>query len=158
MTGAEESAGAGSRWAAAGSRPLVGIVVASHSKAVADGLVEMALQMAREQAPDVRVIAAGGAADGSLGEDPTRIADAIARADAGAGVVVLVDFNGAVHASQFAVENLVDPALAARVRISGGPLVEAAVFAAVQASVGDDLEAVLATADASSAFDKHVAG
>jgi PTS hybrid protein len=140
----------------AGRRQLVGVVVASHSAAVADGIVEMALQMAREQAPDVRVVAAGGTQDGSLGEDPVRIAAAIAAADAGAGVVVVVDFNGAVHAARFALESLVDPSLATRVRISGGPLVEGAVFAAVQASIGDALDAVLATAEASSAFDKHV--
>ncbi len=156
MTGARRQPGDDAGGSAAPAR-LVGIVVASHSRAVAEGVVELALQMAREQAPDVRVIAAGGAADGSLGEDPTLIADAIQRADAGAGVVVLVDFNGAVHAARFALENLVDSAIASRVRISGGPLVEAAVFAAVQASVGDDIEAVLATADGSSAFDKHVA-
>ncbi len=152
MTGERAAAGPG-----ASRGPLVGVVVASHSRTVAEGLVEMALQMAREQAPDVRVIAAGGASDGSLGEDPERIAEAIAQADAGAGVLVVVDFNGAVHAARFAVENLLGPDLAARVRISGGPLVEAAVFAAVQASVGDDLDGVLATADASSSYDKHVA-
>ncbi len=149
--------GAASGGASAERRPLVGVVVASHSARVAEGIVEMALQMAREQAPDVRVVAAGGAADGSLGEDPTRIAAAIEEADSGAGVVVVVDFNGAVHAARFALQSLLDPALAARVRISGGPLVEGAVFAAVQASVGDSLEAVLATAEAAASYDKHVA-
>ncbi len=136
--------------------PLVGVVVASHSAQVAEGVVELALQMAREQASGIRVLAAGGAADGSLGEDPARIAAAIEAADAGAGVVVLVDFNGAVHAARFALESLLDPAVAARVRISGGPLVEGAVFAAVQASIGDDLETVLATADGAATYDKHV--
>ena len=130
--------------------------MASHSARVAEGVVDMALQMAREQAPEMRVIAAGGAADGSLGEDPVRIAEAIREADAGAGVVVVVDFNGAVHAARFALDGLLEPELAARVRIGGGPLVEGAVFAAVQASIGDDLEAVLATAEAAAAYDKHV--
>ena len=139
------------------STPLVGVVVASHSVRVAEGIVELALQMAREQAPGIRVIAAGGAADGTLGEDPGRIAAAIEAADAGAGVVVVVDFNGAVHATRFALESLLDPALAERVRVSGGPLVEGAVFAAVQASVGDDLETVHATAEAAASYDKHVA-
>jgi PTS hybrid protein len=149
--------GAGGGGANGARRPLVGVVVASHSARVAEGIVEMALQMAREQAPDVRVVAAGGAADGSLGEDPTRIAAAIEEADAGAGVVVVVDFNGAVHAARFALESLLDAVLASRVRISGGPLVEGAVFAAIQASVGDSLEAVLATAEAAASYDKHVA-
>ncbi len=152
-----EGSGTAGEMESVGGHALVGVVVASHSAQVADGLVEMALQMAREQAPEIRVIAAGGAIDGSLGEDPARIAEAIGDADAGAGVVVVVDFNGAVHASRFAIENLLEPALAERVRISGGPLVEGAVFAAVQASVGDNLEAVLATAEAASSYDKHVA-
>ncbi|MER3418979.1 MAG: hypothetical protein C4343_07850, partial [Chloroflexota bacterium] len=53
--------------------PLVGLVVASHSSAVAEGTVELARQMA---GPDVRIEPAGGAVDGSLGTDATKIAAA----------------------------------------------------------------------------------
>jgi PTS hybrid protein len=137
------------------SEPLVGIVVVSHSARVAEGVVEIAAQMA----PDVRIVAAGGAADGSLGEDATRIAGAIVEADAGAGVVVVMDFNGAVTAARAVLQlELIEADLAGRVRLSGGPLVEGAVFGAAQAGIGDDLEAVLATADAAGNYDKNVAG
>jgi PTS hybrid protein len=136
------------------SEPLVGIVVVSHSARVAEGVVEIAAQMA----PDVRIVPAGGAADGSLGEDATRIAGAIEEADAGAGVVVVMDFNGAVTTARAVLQlELIDAGLASRVRLSGGPLVEGAVFGAAQAGIGDDLEAVLATTEAAAGYDKHVA-
>ena len=53
-----------------------------------------------------------------------------------------------------AVEELIDPALAGRVRISRGPLVEGTFVAAVQASAGDGLDGVLAAADEAASMDK----
>jgi phosphoenolpyruvate---glycerone phosphotransferase subunit DhaM len=129
---------------------LVGIVIVSHSAQIAAGTVELARQMAGD---DVRIEAAGGTADGSLGTDAAAIMAAIAAADAGAGVLVLVDLGSAVLATQTALELLGEGA-AARVRISGGPLVEGAVVAAVQASVGDDLAAVLAAAEEAASLPK----
>jgi dihydroxyacetone kinase phosphotransfer subunit len=129
---------------------LVGIVIVSHSSQIAAGTVELARQMAGD---DVRIEAAGGTADGSLGTDAAAIMAAIAAADAAAGVLVLVDLGSAVLATQTALELLGEGA-AARVRISGGPLVEGAVVAAVQASVGDDLAAVLAGAEEAASLPK----
>jgi len=130
--------------------PLVGIVVVSHSAQIAAGTVELARQMAGD---DLRIMAAGGAADGSLGTDATAIMAAIEAADAGAGVVVLVDLGSAVLATQTALE-LLGEAAAGRVRLSNGPLVEGAVVAAVQASVGDDLAAVVAAAEEAASLPK----
>ncbi len=132
------------------SEALVGIVVVSHSSRIAEGTVELARQMA---GPELRIEAAGGAADGSLGTDATAILEAIQATDAGAGVVVLADLGSAVLATQTALVML-GAEVAARVRLSGGPLVEGAVVAAVQASIGDDLDAVCAAADAAAALDK----
>ena len=129
--------------------PLVGIVVVSHSAQIAAGTVELARQMAGD---DVRIEAAGGTADGSLGTDAAAIMAAIEAADAGAGVLVLVDLGSAVLATQTALELMGEAA--ARVRLSGGPLVEGAVVAAVQASVGDDLAAVLAAAEEAAGLPK----
>lgn len=134
----------------AGERPLVGLVLASHSRAVAEGAAELACQMA---GPDVRIEPAGGAVDGSLGTDATRIAAAIEAADAGAGVVVLADLGSAVLATRTALD-LLGPERAARVRLSRGPLVEGAVIAAVQAAIGDPLDAVVAAADGAAGLDK----
>lgn len=131
-------------------RALVGLVVASHSASIAEGTVELARQMA---GPDVRIVPAGGAVDGSLGTDATKIAAAIEAAEAGAGVVVLADLGSSVLATRTALD-LLGPEWTARVRLSRGPLVEGAVIAAVQASIGDPLDAVVAAADAAAGLDK----
>ena len=52
----------------------VGLVIVSHSAKVAEGVVEMAGQMAQE----VRIQAAGGTEDGGIGTDVSLIAEAIA--------------------------------------------------------------------------------
>jgi dihydroxyacetone kinase phosphotransfer subunit len=130
--------------------PLVGIVIVSHSPRIAEGTVELARQMA---GPDLRIEGTGGIADGSLGTDAAAIMAAIQAADSGAGVVVLVDLGSAVLATQTALELLGGEA-AARVRLSGGPLVEGAVVAAIQASIGDALEAVHAAAEGAATLPK----
>jgi PTS hybrid protein len=130
--------------------PLVGIVVVSHSAQIAAGTVELARQMA---GPDLRIEAAGGIDDGSLGTDAAAIMTAIEAADAGAGVLVLMDLGSAVLATQTALELIGDEA-ASRVRLSGGPLVEGAVVAALQASIGDPLEAVLVAAEGAASLPK----
>jgi PTS hybrid protein len=130
--------------------PLVGIVVVSHSAQIAAGTVELARQMA---GPDLRIEGTGGIADGSLGTDAAAIMAAIEAADGGAGVLVLVDLGSAVLATQTALE-LLGEEVAGRVRLSGGPLVEGAVVAALQASIGDPLDVVLAAAEGAASLPK----
>ena len=134
--------------------PLVGIVVVSHSRRLAEGLVELAAQMAGEE---VALCAAGGAADGGLGTDADAIARAISAADRGAGVVILADLGSAILASRTAIEAL-GPDIRGPVVISNAPLVEGAVVAAVQASIGQGLEEVVAAADDARTMDKGAAG
>jgi dihydroxyacetone kinase DhaKLM complex PTS-EIIA-like component DhaM len=62
-------------------------------------------------------------------------------------VELFADLGSAVLSAQTAIDELLPPELAARVRISGGPLVEGTFVAAVQASVGDTLDAVLSAAE-----------
>jgi dihydroxyacetone kinase phosphotransfer subunit len=133
-------------------KALVGIVVVSHSPRLAEGVVELAAQMA---GPDLALVPVGGAPDGGLGTDADRIAEAIAAADAGVGVLVIADLGSAILASESAIETL-DADLAARVRISGGPIAEGAVVAAVQASIGQSLDEVAAAAESARELDKGV--
>jgi PTS hybrid protein len=116
----------------------VGLVVVSHSAKIAEGVVELAGQMAGA----VRILAAGGTDDGGIGTDATLIAEAIAAADEGDGVLVLVDLGSAVLSAQLAIDELVDEQIRGRVRISEAPVVEGAVVAAVQASTGSGLDEV----------------
>ena len=132
----------------------VGIVVVSHSADVADAAVVLVNQLANLGDDGPRLVAAGGLEDGTIGTDAVRIADAIRRADAGAGVVVMADLGSAVLSAFTAVEDLLDPGLAARVAISGGPLIEGTFVAAVQAAAGDGLDGVRDAANDAAAMDK----
>jgi dihydroxyacetone kinase DhaKLM complex PTS-EIIA-like component DhaM len=93
-------------------------------------------------------------ADGSLGTDATRIADAVAAADAGAGVVITADLGSALLSAFTALDDLLAPATSTKVLVSNGPIVEGTFVAAVQAAAGDSVEDVAAAADAAGAMDK----
>lgn len=135
-----------------GISPLVGIVVVSHSAKMAEGIVELAAQMA---GPHVRLLGVGGTPEGDIGTDADGIARAIRSADAGVGVLVIGDLGSAILATEAALETL-DPELQARVRLSGGPIVEGAVIASVQASIGESLDDVLQAAESARDLDKGV--
>ena len=122
----------------------VGLVVVSHSARIAEGVVELAGQMA----DGVRIVAAGGTDDGGIGTSFDRVSAAIAAAQSGDGVVILCDLGSAVLTAETAVEFETD---SDAVRIADAPLVEGAVAAAVAARVGEDLEGVLAAAESARA-------
>jgi phosphoenolpyruvate---glycerone phosphotransferase subunit DhaM len=121
----------------------VGLVVVSHSRALADAAVELARGMlpGRELAVEV----AAGDVDGGLGTDATAIADAMTAADSGDGVVVLMDLGSAVLSAETALE-LLDDDLRDRVVLSPAPLVEGLVGAAVIATTGAPRDRVAAEA------------
>jgi len=122
---------------------MVGIVVVSHSKLAAEGICQMAAQMAK---PELRLLPAGGTEDGGIGTDATKIQTAIEQADSGDGVVLLVDLGSGIMSAEVALE-LLEPELAKRVKIADAPVLEGTVAAAVQSSVGSSLEEVLKTAE-----------
>jgi len=119
----------------------VGIVLVSHSAKLAEGLAELAAQMA----PDVTIVPAGGLSDGSIGTDYDEVVAATQRADSGAGVVLLYDLGSAQMTAELAVESLADPSAAI---VADGPLVEGAIAAAVAAQAGRDRKAVAEAAAA----------
>ena len=118
---------------------LVGLVIVSHSAKLAEGVAELASQMA----PDVPLVPAGGAPDGGLGTDFDAVSAALERADRGAGALVLYDLGSARMTAELALESVPDPA---RAMMADAPLVEGAVAAAVAAQGGAALGVVAATA------------
>ena len=122
---------------------MVGMVIVSHSSKVAEGIREMALQMAN---PDQKIIAAGGTDAGGIGTDAVKILNAINEADDGDGVVLLVDLGSAVLSAEVAMEML-EEIVRERVRIADTPILEGSISAVVEASIGSPLEAVVATAE-----------
>jgi PTS hybrid protein len=129
---------------------MVGVVIVSHSQKVAEGIREMTLQMAAAQQ---QVIAAGGMADGGIGTDAVKVSEAIIAADTGDGVVILVDLGSAVLSTETAFEFL-DDELRAKVKIADAPILEGAISAVVEASLGSPLAVVVATAEGARALNK----
>ena len=123
-------------------RALIGIVLVSHSAALAEGLAELAGQVAGDE---VRIRPAGGMGDGGLGTDPDRIAAAIRDADTGSGVLVLVDIGSAVLSVRALLAG--GDLDGIDVRLADAPLVEGAISASVMATTGADLAAAAVAAE-----------
>ncbi|HTI15432.1 MAG TPA: dihydroxyacetone kinase phosphoryl donor subunit DhaM [Dictyobacter sp.] len=128
----------------------VGIVIVSHSARLAEGVVELAGQMAQG---DIALLAAGGTDDGSLGTSIDKVTAALQQATGPDGTLVLVDLGSAVMITEMALEMLDEP-VRQRIRISSAPLVEGAVLAAVEAASGSNLDEVAQAADEGSAMPK----
>jgi phosphoenolpyruvate-protein phosphotransferase/dihydroxyacetone kinase phosphotransfer subunit len=120
---------------------VVGLVVVSHSEALAEGVVALAREMGGEE---LALEAAGGMDEpGALGTDAERVRAAIERARSDDGVLVLMDLGSALMSAEFAIEML---EAGGRVVLSEAPLVEGTVAAAVAARGGASLEEVAAEA------------
>jgi len=105
--------------------------------------------MVRQAAPGVPIDGAGGLTGGRLGTSGVNVAAALRRAiDASgtSGVVVLLDLGSAALALDIALDGL-DHAERALVRVTEAPFVEGTVLAAVAASGGADLDAVVTAAE-----------
>lgn len=134
---------------------MVGIVLVSHSAALAAGATEVARAMGVGKAV---VEPAGGDTDGGLGTSPELVERAIAAADDGDGVVLLADLGSSVLTAKLAIEDAEEDAGGAegaegaagqgvRLVLADAPLVEGAIAAASMAATGADLDAVRAAAE-----------
>ena len=121
----------------------VGLVIVSHSAAIAGGLAELVAQVA---GPDVAIVTAGGGPDDTLGTDGGRVLEALRTADSDAGTVVLVDLGSSLLSVRAAVAELSDDE-AARIVLADAPLVEGAIAAGVIASTGATLNDVARAAE-----------
>jgi phosphoenolpyruvate---glycerone phosphotransferase subunit DhaM len=119
----------------------VGIVLVSHSAALAEGTAEVAGQIG---GGSVIIVPAGGTDDGGIGTSIARVREALHKAGAGAGVVILPDLGSSVLTVRalLAEEDFPYP-----VAVADAPFVEGAVAATVTAAAGGDVEAVLRAAE-----------
>ncbi len=125
---------------------MIAIVIVSHSRCLAEGVREVADQMASGQ---VTIIPVGGVQDEEgthLGTDPMAVLQAIQAAWTPDGVLILADLGSAILSAETALEFL-PPEQRRRCRISNAPLVEGAIVAALEASLGGSLDAVNAAAE-----------
>lgn len=128
----------------------VSLVIVSHSQKLAEGVAELAGQMANGK---TIIATAGGAADGSLGTSADKVMQALAQAEGPDGILILVDLGSAGMAVEMALESL-SQEQRALVQVSSAPLVEGAVIAAVEASIGRTLSEVAEAAASAEALSK----
>jgi multiphosphoryl transfer protein len=124
---------------------MIGIVLVSHSKALALGIRELVMQMVGPEFP--LAIAAGVGDDfDEVGTDAVHVAEVLKPFCEGDGAVVLMDLGSAVLSAQTALDLLEAeeiPDWQTKIRLCSAPIVEAAVAASVAANSGGDLDAVL---------------
>lgn len=118
----------------------VSFVIVSHSASLANGVCELAAQMA----PDVHFEAAGGTDDGRIGTSydlvETALEAALKAVDGdGSGVIVLTDLGSATMTVESVIDMSDEPE---RVRFVDTCLVEGAVASSVRAQLGEDLDQV----------------
>lgn len=122
---------------------MVGIVIVSHSAKIAEGVRDLAAQMAGDGA---KIIPAGGLESGEIGTDAVRIMEAIQKADSGDGVVVMVDMGSSILSTETAMAMLPDE-MKGRVKIADAPIVEGSMGAAVCASGNAGISEVISAAE-----------
>lgn len=131
---------------------LVGVVLVSHSAAVAASVAELARGLAGG-GPTAPVAPAGGTADGGLGTSAELISAAAASVDRGAGVAILMDLGSAVLTVKALLAE--GDELPPDTRLVDAPFVEGAVAAVVTASAGADVAAVESAAAEAYAYRKE---
>src|SRR2546421_2096814 len=120
----------------------VGLVIVSHSAQLANGVAELAGQMTQGATP---IAAAGGGVDNILGTSAEKIQAAIQAVDGPDGVLVLLDLGSAILSAEMALELLNSEQQ--HVMLSFAPLVEGAIAAAIEASLGHTLVEVKQAAE-----------
>jgi phosphocarrier protein FPr len=128
------------------AEPGVGIVVVSHSRALARAALALAGEMLHGRSVSIEV--AAGLDEHTFGTDAVRVKEAIEKVDGPAGVVVLMDLGSAVLSAELALDLLDDPSARDRVVLSSAPIVEGLIVAAVAASGGATRAEVAAEARA----------
>src|SRR5882757_4973872 len=119
---------------------MVGLVLVSHSHAMAMALKELVVAMAGPKLP-IAVAAGAGDDHTDLGTNGMEIMEAINSVMSDEGVVVLMDMGSALLSTETALGFLEDEQRA-RVRYVAAPFVEGAVAAGVVASLGSSLDEV----------------
>lgn len=113
---------------------MVGVVIISHSSKVAEGVKDIALQMA-DCTP---IVAAGGTRENGLGTDIDKITLAINQVYSKDGVIILFDLGSAYMNAAMAIESLTEE-MQKNIKVIDAALVEGAIIVAVESNMGKNL-------------------
>lgn len=116
---------------------MINLLIASHSKKLAEGLREILIQMA----PNVNILVSGGDKDGNIGSNFDEINQIINEYSTD-GLVIFFDLGSSMINCQMAIDML-DDEKKSKVYLAGTPIVETSVQIAVEASAGQSLEKIV---------------
>lgn len=117
---------------------MINLLIASHSKKLAEGLREILIQMA----PSVNILVSGGDKDGNIGSNFDEINQIINEYATDDGLVIFFDLGSSMMNCQMAIDML-DDEKKSKVYLAGTPIVETSVQIAVEASAGQSLEKIV---------------
>ena len=120
---------------------MLGFVVVSHSKELAEAAINLANEMKRYDFPLIN----GSGTDGDfLGSNPLTIKEAILKAKTDKGVLIFVDIGSSVLNTQVAIDFLADEGIDVQsIKIADAPLVEGLIAGVAVNDEKADIESVL---------------
>ena len=120
---------------------MLGFVVVSHSKDLAEAVIHLANEMKRYDFPLIN----GSGTDGDfLGSNPLTIKEAILNAKTDKGALVFVDIGSSVLNTQVAIDFLADEGVdVENIKIADAPLVEGLIAAVAINDEKADMESIL---------------
>ena len=120
---------------------MLGFVVVSHSKELAEVAIHLANEMKRYDFPLIN----GSGTDGDfLGSNPLTIKEAILNAKTDKGALVFVDIGSSVLNTQVAIDFLADEGVnVENIKIADAPLVEGLIAAVAINDEKADMESIL---------------
>ena len=124
---------------------MVNLVIVSHSARLGEGVGELARQMLINDGCKLAIAAGIDDPDSPIGTDPLKVMEAIESVADTDHVLVMMDIGSALLSAETALD-LLDPAIAAKVRLCAAPLVEGTLAATVSAASGAGIDKVIADA------------
>ena len=120
---------------------MLGFVVVSHSKDLAEAVIHLANEMKRYDFPLLN----GSGTDGDfLGSNPLTIKEAIMNAKTDKGALVFVDIGSSVLNTQVAIDFLADEGVdVENIKIADAPLVEGLIAGVAINDEKADMESIL---------------
>ncbi len=120
---------------------MLGFVVVSHSKDLAEAVIHLANEMKRYDFP---LINGSGTEGDFLGSNPLTIKEAIMNAKTDKGALVFVDIGSSVLNTQVAIDFLADEGVdVENIKIADAPLVEGLIAGVAINDEKADMESIL---------------
>lgn len=127
---------------------MIGLVVVSHNKKLAEEIINFSNEMKQFDFP---VENGGGTSSDIYGTEVQIITDAVKRADNGEGVLIFVDLGSSIMNAEMALEILGNPE---KISIADAPLVEGVISAVAGNFPGISLEELKQISEESKNFIK----